>query len=267
MLVQLDDLVGQPEAVNLPGTSTERPNWKRLTKATLERIVDDPAVHSALVPLQERRGRTPSGSVDRLAPGAETVLGVSLLDSTDVHLFNEGRHFRLYEKLGSHPMTVGGVPGVLFAVWAPNAERVAVIGDFNSWNGARHPLSPHATSGIWEGFVPGATVGMRYKYRLLSRLGGDEFDKADPFAFQCEEPPKTASIVFEPGHEWLDGEWMRGRAQLQRLDKPISVYEVHLGSWRRVPEENGRFSATRNSPRRSSTTCTVKASPTSRSCR
>jgi len=241
VLVQLDDLLGQTESVNLPGTSTERPNWTRLTNATLEQIIDDPGVHDALAPLQEHRGWTSSGSVGRLARGAETVLGVSLLESTDVHLFNEGRHFRLYEKLGSHPMTVGGVSGVLFAVWAPNAERVAVVGDFNGWNGARHPLSPHATSGIWEGFVPGVTVGTRYKFRLLSRLGGGEFDKADPFAFANEEPPKTASVVFEPRHEWLDGEWMRDRGRVQRLDEPISIYEVHLGSWRRVPEEQGRF--------------------------
>ena len=241
VLVQLDDLVGQPESVNLPGTSTERPNWKRLTEAPLEQIVADPAVHDGLAPLREHRGLIPSGSVDRLSRGAETVLGISLFDSADVFLFNEGRHFRLYEKLGSHPMTLGGVSGVLFAVWAPNAERVAVVGDFNGWNGSRHPLSPHATSGIWEGFVPGATVGTRYKYRLLSRLGGGEFDKADPFAFACEEPPKTASIVFEPQHDWLDAEWMRRREDLHRLDKPVSTYEVHLGSWRRVPEEGDRF--------------------------
>ncbi|MGA2803548.1 MAG: 1,4-alpha-glucan branching protein GlgB [Acidimicrobiales bacterium] len=241
VLVQLDDLVGQPESVNLPGTTTERPNWNRLTNAALEQIVEDPAVHEALAPLRENRGRVSPGSVDRLARGVETVLGVSLLDPVDVHLFNEGRHFRLYEKLGAHPMTVGGVAGVFFAVWAPNAERVAVVGDFNGWNGTRHPLLPHAESGIWEGFVPGVTVGTRYKYRLLSRLGGGEFDKADPFAFAGEEPPKTASIVFEPQHEWLDGEWMRDRGGAQRLDQPVSVYEVHLGSWRRLPEDHNRF--------------------------
>ena len=241
VFVQLDDLLGESESANLPGTSTERPNWQRLTSATLEQIVDDPVVHDALAPLREHRGRVPSGSLGRLERSAETVMGVSRLDSTDVSLFNEGRHFRLYEKLGAHPMTVGGVSGVLFAVWAPNAERVAVVGDFNDWNGTRHPLSPHGDSGVWEGFLPGATAGMRYKYRLLSRLGGGEFDKADPFAFANEGPPKTASVVFEPDHEWLDAEWMRSRERLQRLDKPISIYEVHLGSWRRVPEEDGRF--------------------------
>jgi 1,4-alpha-glucan branching enzyme len=158
-----------------------------------------------------------------------------------VYLFNEGRHFRLYDKLGAHPMTVGGVPGVLFAVWAPNAERVAVVGDFNNWDGTRHPLWPHGDSGIWEGFAPGVTAETRYKYRLLSRLGGAEFDKADPFAFADETPPNTASIVWEPGHVWLDSEWMQGRSGIQRLDEPMSIYEVHLGSWRRVPEENDRF--------------------------
>jgi len=241
VLVQLDDVLGQEESVNLPGTSTERPNWKRLTKASLEEIVEDPAIHDALAPLREHRGRASSHSVGRLPLGTETVLGVSLLDSTDVYLFNEGRHFRLYDKLGAHEITVGGVSGVLFAVWAPNAERVAVVGDFNDWDGTRHPLWPHGDSGIWEGFVPGASAGMRYKYRLLSRLGGAEFDKADPFAFANEKPPDTASVVWALGHAWLDSEWMRDRAGLQRLDKPMSIYEVHLGSWRRVPEEGDRF--------------------------
>jgi alpha-1,4-glucan:alpha-1,4-glucan 6-glycosyltransferase/4-alpha-glucanotransferase len=241
VLVQLDDVLGQEDSVNLPGTSTERPNWKRLTSATLEEIIEDPAVHDSLAPLREHRGRASSDSVGRLPRATETVLGVSRLDDTDVYLFNEGRHFRLYDKLGAHPMTVGGVPGVLFAVWAPNAERVAVVGDFNNWDGTRHPLWPHGDSGIWEGFAPGVTAETRYKYRLLSRLGGAEFDKADPFAFADEIPPNTASIVWEPGHVWLDSDWMQGRSGIQRLDEPMSIYEVHLGSWRRVPEENDRF--------------------------
>ncbi len=241
VLVQLDDVLGQRDSVNLPGTSSQRSNWKRLTDASLEEIVDDPAVHESLAPLREHRGRASSDSVGRLPRGTETVLGVSRLDDTDVYLFNEGRLFRLYDKLGAHPMTVGGVPGVLFAVWAPNAERVAVVGDFNDWDATRHPLSPHGDTGIWEGFAPGVVAGMRYKYRLLSRLGGPEFDKADPFAFADEEPPSTASIVWEHGHDWLDSEWMRERAGLQRLDKPMSIYEVHLGSWRRVPEEGNRL--------------------------
>jgi 1,4-alpha-glucan branching enzyme len=241
VFVQLDDLLGEPETANLPGTSTERPNWQRRTSATLEQIVDDPAVHDALAPLRSQRGRVSSDSVGRLARSAETVMGVSGLDSTDAYLFNEGRHFRLYEKLGAHPMTVGGVSGVFFGVWAPNAERVAVVGDFNGWNGTRHPLSTHGESGVWEGFLPGVTAGMRYKYRLLSRLGGGEFDKADPIAFANEEPPKTASVVWEPCHEWLDADWMRSRGLIQRLDKPMSTYEVHLGSWRRVLEEPGRL--------------------------
>ena len=240
VLAQLDDLLGEPESVNLPGTSTERPNWQRLTKASLEQIVVDQGVREALAPLRALRGRVPSGFVDRLAPAAQTVMGVSRLDATDVYLFNEGRHFRLYDKLGAHPMTVGGVSGVLFAVWAPNAERVFVVGDFNGWDGTRHPLSPHGESGIWEGFLPGATPEMRYKYRLLSRLGGDQFDKADPFAFATEEPPRTASVVFEPHHQWHDSEWMARRGPLARLEEPMSIYEVHLGSWRRVPEEGGR---------------------------
>ncbi len=225
---------------NLPGTGRERPNWQRRTRATLEEIVVDPSIHAALAPLREHRGRGVPAPTKGLSRTPETVFGVSRLGAADVHLFNEGRHFRLYEKLGAHPMAVNSVAGTYFAVWAPNAERVAVVGDFNDWNGERYPLAPHGSSGIWEGFVPGVEAGARYKYRLRSQLGGPEFDKADPFAQWGEAPPGTASSVWSPTHQWSDDEWMQARTALQRLDQPISVYEVHLGSWRRVPEEGNR---------------------------
>ncbi|MDR7416663.1 MAG: 1,4-alpha-glucan branching protein GlgB [Armatimonadota bacterium] len=157
-----------------------------------------------------------------------------LLTEEDVYLFNEGTHLRAYEKLGAHPVE----GGTYFAVWAPNAQRVSVIGDFNGWDPYRHPLSPRGRSGIWEGFVPGVGPGALYKYRITSRHG-PVLDKADPFAFRTETPPGTASVVWDLTYGWTDGEWMADRAKRNAREAPIAIYEVHLGSWRRG--ENGRF--------------------------
>jgi 1,4-alpha-glucan branching enzyme len=165
---------------------------------------------------------------------------VSLLAEQDYYLFNEGTHLELAAKLGSHPATADGVDGTIFAVWAPNAEAVSVIGDFNGWRRAAHPLRPRASSGVWEGFVPGVGRGARYKYHVASRLGGYRADKADPFAFHDEVPPSTASIVWPLDYEWGDGEWMASRQGRNALGSPLAIYEVHLGSWRRVPEEGNR---------------------------
>jgi 1,4-alpha-glucan branching enzyme len=164
---------------------------------------------------------------------------VSLLSDDDFYLFNEGTHYHLFTKLGSHPTTVDGVPGTFFAVWGPNAERVSLTGDFNQWNKSSHPLSQQGTSGVWQGFVPGIGKGEVYKYHIVSRHG-HRVDKADPFAFRHETPPKTASTVWDLDYEWGDGEWMAGRGERNSLDSPISIYEVHIGSWRRVPEEGNR---------------------------
>jgi len=163
-----------------------------------------------------------------------------LLSADDLYLFNEGTHLRLYERLGAHPRVVDGEAGTSFAVWAPNAERVAVIGDFNGWDPDRHPLQPQGASGIWAGFIPGVGPGAVYKYRIHSRYHGYRVDKADPFAFYSERPPRTASIVWDLDYQWHDAAWLRARHQRNALDAPISVYEVHLGSWRRVPEEGNR---------------------------
>ncbi len=160
---------------------------------------------------------------------------VSLLSEDDVYLFNEGSHFRLHEKLGAHPRTEGTV----FAVWAPNAEAVSVVGDFNHWRGGRHPLHPRGSSGLWEGFVPGVGAGALYKFRIKSR-GGRSVDKSDPFARRLETPPKTASVVWNLDYAWHDADWMRERRARNALSAPMSVYEVHLGSWRRVPEDGRR---------------------------
>jgi len=169
------------------------------------------------------------------------VHGVSLLTEHDIYLFRQGTHFRLYEKLGAHPRTVNGVAGTQFAVWAPNAEAISVIGDFNGWNPERHALRVRADgSGIWEGFIPGIAAGAQYKYHLRSRINGYRVDKADPFAFYSECPPRTASVVTDLDFDWNDQAWMQHRAQANGLDRPMSIYELHLGSWRRVPGEGDR---------------------------
>ncbi|HDH50927.1 MAG TPA: 1,4-alpha-glucan branching protein GlgB [Nitrospirae bacterium] len=170
-----------------------------------------------------------------------TGQSASLFTEHDIYLFREGSHFRLYNKLGSHLMTVGGVKGTYFALWAPNAEKVFLIGDFNGWNRGSHPLSVRWDgSGIWEGFIPGIQKGDIYKYHIVSRYNSYRVDKGDPFAYYWEQSPKTASVVWELGYQWQDDEWMANRYKVNSLDAPYSIYEVHLGSWRRVPEEGDR---------------------------
>jgi 1,4-alpha-glucan branching enzyme len=175
------------------------------------------------------------------AAAAPVVPGPSLFTEQDIYLFKEGSHFRLYDKMGAHPLTVNGEAGTYFAVWAPNADRVSVIGDFNQWDRLRHPLGARWDgSGIWEGFIPGLGDGAAYKYDITSRVGGVRGEKGDPYAFAWEVPPKSASIVRDISYRWNDGEWMAKRKRYNDLQSPISIYEVHLGSWRRVPEEKDR---------------------------
>jgi len=165
---------------------------------------------------------------------------VSLLTDNDLYLFNQGTHYRLYEKLGAHRISVDRRDGVYFAVWAPDAERVSVIGDFNGWNKDAHLLRPKGSSGIWEGFLVGCDAGTSYKYHVASRYQGYRADKADPFAFAGETPPRTASVVHPLEFSWGDQAWMARRQHPNALDGPQSIYEVHLGSWRRVPDEGCR---------------------------
>ena len=165
---------------------------------------------------------------------------VTLLTKDDLYLFNEGSHYRLYEKLGSHLLTVNGQEGTHFAVWAPDARQVFVIGDFNGWDRTSHPLQQRGQSGIWEGFVPNVGKGILYKYHITSRYKGFKVDKADPYAVHSETPPKTASVVWNIGYDWGDQEWLKKRRERNALDAPMSIYEVHPGSWRRVFEEDNR---------------------------
>jgi len=166
---------------------------------------------------------------------------ISMLTNDDLFLFNEGSHYRLYEKLGAHPITVDGVEGTYFAVWAPDAKQISVIGEFNSWDKSSHPLRPKGQSGIWEGFIPGVTKCALYKYYLVSHRRGYHVEKADPFAFCNETPPKTASLAWNLDYSWGDRAWMEKRRAHNALDAPISIYEVHLGSWQRVLEEGNRY--------------------------
>jgi len=164
----------------------------------------------------------------------------SLLTDHDIYLFKQGRHFRLYEKLGAHGSTVDGVAGVSFAVWAPNASAVSVIGEFNHWDAGTNALHlRNDGSGIWEGFIAGVRAGATYKYRIVSR-DGKKADKGDPFALFWEVPPLTAARVWDLDYAWGDAGWMAQRSGKNRLDAPCAIYEVHLGSWRRVPEQGNR---------------------------
>ncbi|HZN45293.1 MAG TPA: 1,4-alpha-glucan branching protein GlgB, partial [Nitrospiraceae bacterium] len=165
---------------------------------------------------------------------------ITRLTDDDIYLFNEGTQFKLYEKLGAHPGRANGVEGTSFSVWAPDAEWVSVIGNFNDWKQDAHPLKPRGNSGIWEGFIAGANKGTLYKYHIRSRHLGYRVDKTDPFSFFNEIPPKTASIVWDLAYEWNDAEWMRERKGKNALDAPISMYEMHVGSWRRIAHEGNR---------------------------
>jgi 1,4-alpha-glucan branching enzyme len=164
----------------------------------------------------------------------------SLLTEDDLYYFNEGTHFTLYEKLGAHPLTENGLEGTYFAVWAPDARQISVTGDFNGWNRNSHPLTQRGSSGIWEGFIPGTGREATYKYHIESRYRGYSVDKADPLAFYSEVPPRTASIVRDLGYSWEDREWLEKRKERSTLGSPISIYEVHLGSWKRVAGEGNR---------------------------
>ncbi|MFC1937817.1 1,4-alpha-glucan branching protein GlgB [Chloroflexota bacterium] len=179
-------------------------------------------------------------NIDSKKGRQQAIPGATLLTEDDLYLFNEGSQFRLYEKLGAHPLTINGQEGTYFAVWAPDARQVSVMGDFNGWDRDRHPLQPRGHSGIWGGFVPGAGKGTLYKYHIASRYKGYRIDKADPLAARNEISPKTASVVWDTEYSWGDGEWMKKRRERNGIDNPIAIYEVHPGSWRRVSEEGNR---------------------------
>src|SRR5215472_563461 len=165
---------------------------------------------------------------------------VSVFSPEDLYFFNEGRNYRAYNQLGAHLAGFDGEPGTSFSVWAPNARKVSVVGNFNDWNNNAHLLEPRGSSGIWEGFIPAVGKGSLYKFHIVSHHHGHVVDKADPFGIRHEKPPHTASVVWDLDYSWSDAEWMNSRTGRQSLHAPISIYEVHLGSWARVPEEHNR---------------------------
>jgi 1,4-alpha-glucan branching enzyme len=176
------------------------------------------------------------GKVEREDPYAHR----ELLTDYDLYLLGEGTHYDSYLKMGAHPENRGGVDGVRFAVWAPNAKALCIMGDFNWWDRASHPMQLHEGTGIWQLFIPGIGPGALYKYCIRLK-NGDSLEKIDPYGFYFEEPPRTASVVFDLGeYSWEDSDWMEARDNSSPLDKPLSVYEVHLGSWKTVLEEGGR---------------------------
>lgn len=248
VLVNLEDLWLETEPQNVPGTHLERPNWRGKAKLSMEEIKQSSSVNEMLK-LFSYYGRSghDDGSqfikiVDNNRADEEDMkkYNKTLLTKNDLYLFNEGSHYRLYNHLGAHTMKFKGEDGAYFAVWAPDAEYVSVIGDFNGWNRQSHPIFPKGESGIWEGFLPDIGHGKLYKYFVRSRYDGYEVEKGDPFAFFSEIAPKTASIVWDLDYEWNDGEWMGDRGRRNANDAPISIYELHLGSWKRVLEEGNR---------------------------
>ena len=164
-----------------------------------------------------------------------------VLSDYDLYLFGEGNHTRIYDKLGAHPLRVGDADGVHFAIWAPNAVRVSVVGDFNQWDGRVHPMRSLGSSGVWEIFIPAAALGHHYKFEILTRAG-EVLLKTDPYGLAFEVPPLSASIVADLDYQWQDDEWMRERTRRESwLQQPMAIYEAHLGSWMRVPEEGDRY--------------------------
>ncbi|UNY97430.1 1,4-alpha-glucan branching protein GlgB [Zhouia spongiae] len=171
------------------------------------------------------------------------VTPYSLFTEFDINLFKAGKHYRLYEKFGSHSITVDGITGTYFSVWAPGALKVSVIGDFNFWQDTAHQLHVRWDgSGIWEGFVPGVGKGNLYKYKIYGPNNGTVTEKADPYARRCEHPPKTASVVWDDDYKWNDAAWLTKRKDHNALQAPFSVYEVHLGSWKKKVSENRALS-------------------------
>jgi 1,4-alpha-glucan branching enzyme len=172
----------------------------------------------------------------------EVIHGPTLLSEYDIHLFKEGNFFKMFEKLGAHIMTAEGEKGTHFALWAPNAKGVSVIGDFNGWNPDTHPLAIRGDgSGIWEGFIPGLGTGSLYKFHIVSKHRKYKVEKGDPLGFCWEIAPRTATVIWDLDYQWEDKEWMMNRKEHNDLYAPLSVYEIHLGSWRRAPDKRDQY--------------------------
>lgn len=226
-IIGLEDLWGEKRPQNIPG-STEYPNWQRKLIFSNEEMVNQPEVRHILETIAKKR----------------TLCATSLkgqITEQDLYLFNEGTHHRLYQILGAHQHCCQGVEGLKFSVWAPSASWVSVIGNFNYWNPEQHKMHMLGSSGIWTIFIPHLKPGELYKFYIQPKGLAAGFEKMDPFSFYQEIPPKTASIAWESNYVWRDEEWLKNRVNQQKWNTPISIYEVHLGSWRRLPEEENRW--------------------------
>jgi 1,4-alpha-glucan branching enzyme len=221
------------EAYVVDDTGQEHPLTRLHDHGFFEAILDRQDVFPYQLKVRDIRGSE--------IVSADPYAFLPVLSDFDLQLLGEGTHQRSYEKLGAHLKTVNGVQGVHFAVWAPNAKRVSVIGDFNRWDGRRHPMRELGNSGVWELFIPGLGEGTLYKFEIKGPFD-QIIEKADPHAYASELRPKSASAVWDiDKHDWGDHEWMEQRAMTNHLHEPLSIYEVHLGSWMRVPEDGDRF--------------------------
>lgn len=209
--------------------------------APMERVNNEGLFVAAMPPRKRRYKLRVTDCEGRTALLEDCYRFGSTLDAFDLYLLGEGTDQKIYSKLGAHARTVDGVDGVRFAVWAPNAYRVSVIGDFNDWDGRRHVMRLHPANGVWEIFVPDISNGSQYKFEILDARGDRLPLKIDPFGSYHEPPPGNASIVFASGYTWCDEQWMQERVTNLGLEQPISIYEVHLGSWRRKASEDNRY--------------------------
>jgi alpha-1,4-glucan:alpha-1,4-glucan 6-glycosyltransferase/4-alpha-glucanotransferase len=255
LMLSLEDLWQEIRPQNIPGTCDEhRPNWRGRARFSLEQIDKNEDIAFLLAEISALRKQPssseripaihslypPTPSANKEQPRRQFELSTEQWGEMDDYFFVEGTHDRLYEKLGAHIEVVDGQYGVRFLVWGPNAAAISVVGDFNQWNPEANPMQKISHLGIWQTFVPGISQGEIYKYQVTAPHGGSE-QKTDPYGFCNEEPPRTGSVVWSLNYQWQDEEWMRERKHKQKLDSPISIYEVHLGSWMRDPEQSERF--------------------------
>jgi alpha-1,4-glucan:alpha-1,4-glucan 6-glycosyltransferase len=230
-MATLEDLWLEDRPHNIPGTLTEHANWRRRSTRSLDDIASSDSLRELFRSIDRaRRGGASNGPAraEEPLPPLEAVT----TGTRELYLFHEGSYFRMYDTFGAHPAEDRGSRGVHFTLWAPNARSVHVFGSFNGWSKTATPMHGQGDSGVWRAFVAGAKHGDAYKYHLVSRDGGKDGDKADPLAFSAEVPPHTASIVCSPSYSWTDHDWMAERQARHDPSKPLSIYEMHLGSWR-----------------------------------
>ncbi len=251
LMITLEDLWQETRSQNIPGTGDEQhPNWRGRARYPLETIIQENPWQPLLQEIRQLREQDVPESLRCCVPpdfSTSAELPVLLASSSepwgdlDDYFFSEGTHDRLYEKLGAHPDNVGTQQGIRFRVWAPHAQHVSVVGDFNQWNSEANPLEACGSYGIWEGFVPKLTLGQLYKYNIVPQWGGEAKHKFDPVGFFHEKAPHTASLTWELSYEWHDEGWLKERGGRIHLKAPISIYEVHLGSWMRDPKDPERL--------------------------